>query len=154
MDTKICFFIGHCDSPPDIAPFLDSAVERHIVDFGVGRFIVGHYGTFDSMAAGAVKRVKQRHKGVELLLLLPYHPAERLIEIEDGFDGTYYPEGMETVPKRYAIARANEYVIRHVCDYLICYERYLATKTHDFVEIARVRAAKGGLRVENLAELL
>ena len=152
--TKTCFFIGHRDAPPDVAPLLDTAVEHHITKYGVSCFIVGHYGTFDSMAAGAVKRAKQRHEGVELLLLLPYHPAERLIKIEDGFNGTYYPEGMETVPKRYAIARANEYVIRHACDYLICYDRYLATKTHDFVALARARAAKGELRVENLAELL
>ena len=43
---------------------------------------------------------------------------------------------MERVPRRLAIVRANEYVIRHACDYLIAYDRYIATKTHDFVEIS------------------
>ena len=149
---KTCFFIGHRDTPSTVTPLLDDAVERHITEYGVSRFIVGHYGTFDSMAAGAVKRSKIQHKDVELCLLLPYHPAERPIELEESFDGSFYPQGMEQVPRRYAFVRANEYVIRHVCDYLIAYDRYLATKTHDFVEIARARAAKGGLRVENLAE--
>ena len=151
---KTCFFIGHHDAPPAIRELLDVAVERHIKKYGVTRFIVGHYGAFDSMAAAAVIRAKMKYEGVELLLLLPYHPTERPIQPEKGFDATFYPEGMEKVLRRYAIPRANEYVIRHICDYLIAYDRFLATKTHDFVEIARKRAAKDGLHIENLADLL
>ena len=151
---KTCFFIGHHDAPPAISGLLDAVVERHITEYGVSRFIVGHYGAFDSMAAGAVKRSKAKHDGVELFLLLPYHPAERPIELEEGFGSSFYPDGLETVPRRYAIVRANEYVIRHVCDYLIAYDRNIASKTHDFVKTARARAAKGGLHIENLAELL
>ena len=151
---KTCFFIGHHDAPPAIRELLDVAVEHHITEYGVTRFIVGHYGAFDSMAAAAVTSAKMKYEGVELLLLLPYHPTERPIQPEKGFDATFYPEGMEKVPRRYAIPRANEYVIRHICDYLIAYDRFLATKTHDFVEIARKRAAKDGLHIENLADLL
>ena len=151
---KTCFFIGHHDAPPAIRELLDVAVERHTTEYGVTRFIVGHYGAFDSMAATAVTRMKMKYEGVKLLLLLPYHPTERPIQPEKGFDATFYPEGMEKVPRRYAIPRANEYVIRHICDYLIAYDRFLATKTHDFVEIARKRAAKDGLHIENLADLL
>ena len=149
-----CFFIGHHNAPQSVSPLLDEAVERHITEYGVTRFIVGHYGAFDSMAAGAVIHAKKEHENIELQLLLPYHPAERKIELPEGFDSSYYPEGMEKAPRRVAIVRANEYVIRHVCDYLICYDLYLATKTHDFVEVARVREVKGGLHVENLAEPL
>ena len=149
-----CFFIGHHNAPQAVSPVLDEAVERHITEHGVTRFIVGHYGAFDSMAAGAVIRAKKEYKDIELQLLLPYHPTERKIELPEGFDSSYYPEGMEKAPRRVAIVRANEYVIRHVCDYLFCYDLYLATKTHDFVEVARVREGKGGLHVENLAEPL
>ena len=70
-----------------------------------------------------------------------------------GFDGSYYPEGMEHVPRRLAIVRANEYVIRHACDYLIAYDRYIAIKTHDFVELALQREKKGLIHVTNLASL-
>ena len=121
------------------------------MDYGVTRFLVGHYGTFDAMAAGAVIRAKQAHPDIELLLLLPYHPTERPVELMAGFDGRYYPEGMERVPRRLAIVRANEYVIRHACDYLIAYDRYIATKTHDFVELALQREKKGLIHVTNLA---
>lgn len=147
-----CFFIGHRNTPETVRPLLDAAVERHIAEYGVDRFIVGRYGAFDAMAAGAVIRAKQARPDVELLLLLPYHPAERPVELPQGFDGSYYPEGMEHVPRRLAIVRANENVIRHICGHLIAYDRHLATKTHDFVELARARERKGAIRIENLAE--
>ena len=59
---------------------------------------------------------------------------------------------MESIPRRLAIVRANEYVIRHVCDNLIAYNRYLATKTHDFVELAQRREKMGLIHLTNLAE--
>ena len=152
-DAKLCFFIGHRNAPESIRPLLDDAVERHITECGVTRFIVGHYGAFDAMAAGAVIHAKHAYPDVELLLLLPYHPVERCVELPQGFDASYYPEGMEYVPRRFAIVRANEYVIRRVCDYLIAYDRYLATKTHDFVSMALQREKKGLIHVTNLTEL-
>lgn len=148
-----CFFIGHRNAPESVHQMLDEAVKRHITDYGVTRFLVGHYGAFDAMAAGAVIQAKQAHPDVELLLLLPYHLTERPAEFTAGFDGSYYPEGMEHVPRRLAIVRANEYVIRHVCDYLVAYDRFLATKTHDFVELALQREKKGLIHVTDLAEL-
>ena len=151
--VRTCFFIGHHNAPEAVRPLLGATVERHIVKYGIDRFIVGRYGAFDAMAAGSVIRVKQAYPDVELLLLLPYHPAERPVELPQGFDGSYYPEGMERVPRRFAIVRANEYVIRHVCDHLIAYDRHLATKTHNFVELALQREKKGLMHVTNLAEL-
>lgn len=147
---KTCFFIGHHNAPEGIRLLLDESVERHIIVCGATRVIVGRYGTFDAMATGAVIRAEQVHPDIELLLLQPYHPTERPVEVMAGFDGSYYPEGMEHVPRRLAIVRANEYVIRHVCDYLIAYDRFLATKTHDFVELALQREKKGLIHVTNL----
>ena len=78
-------------------------MEQHIVDFGVTEFLVGHYGNFNKLAAQAVIAAKARHPEITLLLLLPYHPAERPIQAPTGFDNTYYPPGMENVPRRFAI---------------------------------------------------
>ena len=148
--VSTCFFIGHRNAPEALRPLLDAAIERHISEYGVTEFIAGHYGRFDYMAAGAVRRAKKLHPDVMLTLLLPYYPFDH--DTSD-YDRTYYPEGMETVPKPFAIVRANEYVIRHACDYLIAYDRFLATKTHDFVELALQREKKGLIHVTNLAEL-
>ena len=88
---KTCFFIGHHDASEKILPALTAAVERHVIDFGVTDFVVGHYGGFDQMAARVVKAEKERHPLVTLTLLLPYHPADRPIPVPDGFDSTFYP---------------------------------------------------------------
>lgn len=70
------------------------------------------------MAAKAAISAKAAHPEVTPLLLLPYHPAERPIEAPLGFDGTFYPPGIESVPRRYAIVRADRYMIDHA-DHLI-----------------------------------
>ena len=114
---KTCFFIGHRDTPDSIYPQLVDEVERHITVYGVDTFVVGHYGRFDALAARAVREAKMRHPSVKLLLLLPYHPAEQFVSA-DGFDGTFYPDGMERIPRRAAILQANRRMIDH-CDYLI-----------------------------------
>ena len=145
-----CFFIGHRNAPETLRPLLDAAVERHIAEYGVTEFVAGHYGRFDYMAAAAVRTAKTRHPDITLVLLLPYYPFPYDTE---GYDSTYYPEGMENVPKPFAIVRANEYMIR-TSDYLICYDRGQIGKTRDFVEIARKRERKGLIHVENLAEKL
>jgi len=136
MIGKSCFFIGHREASQEIVPALEKAIETYIVEYGVTEFIVGNYGGFDRLAASAVIRAKQRHPQITLALLLPYHPAERPIEKPDGFDNTYYPEGMEKVPRKLAIVRANRYVVDHV-DYLIAYAWHPASNARELVEYAR-----------------
>lgn len=148
--VSTCFFIGHRNAPETQRPLLDAAVERHIAEYGVNDFVVGHYGRFDYMAAGTVRKAKERHPDVTLTLLLPYYPFDH--DTSD-YDRTYYPEGMETVPKPFAIVRANEYMIK-TCDYLICYDAGLIGNTDKLVKKALQRQKKGELHVENLAELL
>ena len=128
MGRKSCFFIGHREASEEIYPVLYAAVEQHIVEYGVTEFFVGHYGGFDRLAA----------------LLLPYHPAERPISTPDGFDSTFYPPGMESVPRKIAIVRANRYVVDHV-DYLIAYAWHPASNARELVEYARRREKNGSL---------
>ena len=136
MGGKSCFFIGHRETSEEVYPELYAAVEQHIVEYGVTEFIVGHYGGFDRLAAKAVIEAKKTHPGVVLTLLLPYHPAERPVDPPEGFDGTYYPPGMERVPRRVAIVRANRYMVDHV-DYLIAYAWHPASSARELVEYAQ-----------------
>lgn len=144
MDTKSCFFIGHRETSEEIYPVLYAAVEQHILEYGVTEFIVGHYGGFDRLATSAVKEAKHFYPEVKLTLLLPYHPAERSISTLDGFDGTFYPPGMESVPRKAAIIRANRYVVDHA-DYLIAYVWHPASNARELAEYAESREKKGSL---------
>ena len=147
MTGKLYFLIGHRDAPESIMPALRDAVERIIAEDGVVEFVVGHYGTFDRMAARVLAEVKQRHPSIVLTLLLPYHPTERPPQLPDGFDGTFYPPGMEQVPRRFAISRANRYMIG-ICDYLICYDKGYVGNTREMVAYAR----RLGHHIENVAD--
>ena len=151
MNGKSCFFIGHRDASQEILPALEEAIEKHIVDYGVTEFLVGGYGGFDRLAASAVIRAKQCYPQISLALVLPYHPAEHPVEKPDGFDNTYYPEGMEKVPRRLAIVRANRYVVDHV-DYLIAYVWHTASNARDLVEYAQRRELRGKIVVTMLSK--
>lgn len=149
MMRKSCFFIGHRDAPSSVLTSLTAAVEQHITNYGVTDFVVGHYGAFDRLAARAVIDAKKRHPKVTLTLLLPYHPADRPVPTPDGLDGTFYPPGMETVPKRIAIVRANRWMVDH-SDFLIAYAWESGSNSRELVEYAQARKKRGGIRVENL----
>ena len=146
----ICFFIGHREAGDELLPALTAAVERHITEYGVTSFMVGRYGNFDKMTARVVIDAKKRHPEVTLTLLLPYHPFDRPIPVPVGFDGTFYPPGMETVPKRAAIIKANYYMADH-SSHLIAYAWHPASNARDLVEYAQTREKKGKIHVENLA---
>jgi uncharacterized phage-like protein YoqJ len=139
---KSCFFIGHREASSEIFPALKKTVEHHIVDYGVTEFIVGNYGGFDRMAARAVIDAKAQHPQITLTLLLPYHPAERPIDLPPGFNNSFYPPGMEKVPRRFAIPRANQYMVDHV-DYLIAYAWHPASNARNLVEYAQKKNSVG-----------
>lgn len=132
MNGKVCFFIGHRDTPDRIYPALEQAVEQLITQ-GVTDFYVGNHGSFDRMAARAVIAAKQRHLEVRLTMLLPYHPAEREVVLPAGFDGSLYPPGMENVPRRFAIPRANRWMVEH-CTHLVAYVTHPASNAGKVVE--------------------
>ena len=138
--------IGHRDVPEELRERLAKAIDEAIVRDGVTEFMVGQYGAFDRMAAGCLVEAKKAHPGLRLVLLLPYHPAERPVVLPAGFDGSFYPPGMERVPRRLAIVRANEYMARH-CDVLICYALLENSNPGKIIRIANDNST-----VINLAE--
>lgn len=149
MTEKTCFFIGHRDAPDSLLPTLTETVERHITEYGVAAFYVGGYGRFDALAAKAVQAAKKRHPAVTLTRLLPYHPYDRPVPIPEGFDGTFYPPGMERVPKRAAIVRANRYMVNN-SGYLIAYVAHPSGGSREILDQALKRQRRGLIRVTNL----
>ena len=85
--------------------------------------------------------------------MLPYHPFDRPIPVLKGYDSTFYPPGMENVPKKYAIVRANRYMVDH-SGYLIAFTWHAASNSRELVEYARRREEKGLIHVQNLADVV
>ena len=151
MEGKSCFFIGHRDADERLLPRLELVIDRLIWEENVRYFYVGGYGGFDRLAAAAVRHLKQKHPDIALMLVLPYHPAERPTEAPEGFDRTYHQDGLESTPKRYAIVRANKIMV-DACDWLVCYVRHGAGNSRKLLEYAQRRAERGLIQIENIGE--
>ena len=151
MDRKCCFFIGHREADERLLPRLELEIDRLIRSENVRYFYVGGYGGFDQIAATAVKRAKKKYPDVTLMLVLPYHPAEHPIEKSPGYDGTYYPDGLEKTPRPFAIVKANRIMV-DTCDWLVCYVRHGASNSRNLLEYAQRREKKGFIQIINIAE--
>ena len=142
-----CFFIGHRDAPESLLPAVEAAAEKLVVGEGVMDFYVGSRGNFDRLAARAVRSLMARHGGFHLYRVLAYLPAAGE-EAPPDFTGTVYPEGMESVPRRYAILRSNR-AMADSCDFLIAYAPYEVGNARRVLDYARRR---GRTRIVEIKE--
>lgn len=85
----------------------------------------GGYGNFDYFAAKCVQRMQEQYSNIRNCLVLPYidQPFLERIEIfKNYFDETIYPP-LESVPRKYAIIRRNEWMVDSA-DIVIAYVTY------------------------------
>ena len=148
-----CFFIGHRETPDRVYPTLLETIERHITEYGVSEFVVGRYGNFDRLVIWALSQAKRAHPDITLMLMTPYYPVNRKVDLPEAFDALFYPPDLETVPKRLAIVRANRYMVDH-SGYLIAFTWHAASNSRELVEYARRREEKGLIHVQNLADVV
>ncbi len=104
----ICTFFGHRDTPPEIKNLLWLVISELIEKQGVKRFYVGNQGNFDAMAHSLLAEFEQTH-GIEYEIVLAYLPKQE--DPRCGVNHTLLPEGIETVPPRFAIEYRNKWMI-------------------------------------------
>ena len=111
----VCTFFGHRLITKEIEPTLRATLIGLIENHGVNRFYVGNHGGFDAMVLRVLKGLSSRYP-IEFCVVLAYLPQKN-----DRVDcGTVFPEGLETVPKRFAISYRNKWMIAQ-SDYVITY---------------------------------
>ena len=130
-----CFFIGHRDAPESLLAAVRAAAEGLIREKGVSDFYVGSRGSFDRLAAKAVRELRERYPEVRLYLVLAYLPPAGWT-LPEGFTGSVFPEGLERAPRRFAILRANR-AMADSCEYLIAYAPHAAGNARKVAEYAR-----------------
>lgn len=145
---RSCFLFGHADTPWSVLPKLERAIDRETAA-GIINFFVGYHGSFDRIAAKALQSAKRKHPEITTNLLLAYHPAEIRIDTPTGFDGTYYPP-LENVPRKFALIRANRYMIS-TADSILCYVHHVGN-TRELLTYAIRQASHRELRITNLAD--
>ena len=102
-------FVGHREisEEPKLRRWLEETVSA-LVHEGADTFYLGGYGQFDRLAASVVWSEKARIPQICSYLVIPY--PDRSYDTAQ-YDGTVYPP-LESVPRRYAIAKRNEYMIQ------------------------------------------
>lgn len=143
----ICSFFGHKDTPASVKTELKSEVTRVIERYPNTTFYVGHNGSFDSVVLSVLKELAIKFPNISYAVILAYLPKDNS---NDYFKdvSTIYPEGIEAVPKKYAISYRNDWMVKQ-SDMVICYITHSFGGAAKFVDKAR-RADK---TVCNLADL-
>lgn len=103
-----CTFFGHSDAPDTIKTKLKETVTALIEERGINCFYVGNHGNFDKMALSVLKELNNVYPQIEYYVVYAYLP-----ENGEDFMHTVFPEGIEKVPKRFAINFRNKWMIEH-----------------------------------------
>ncbi|MFQ7105616.1 MAG: hypothetical protein ACLRQ4_10470 [Neglectibacter timonensis] len=123
-------------------------MENLIVNDDVTVFYVGNQGAFDSMVRSVLRDLVKQYTGIVYAVVLAYLPPEQkedYAQYQDYAD-TMYPEGIETVPKRFAIDWRNRWLLKQA-DYVVTYITHSWGGAAKFAE----KATKSGKQVINLA---
>ena len=114
-----CAFFGHRTAPGEIEPALRSAIIDLIESHGVDVFYVGNHGAFDKMVSEVLKELSTQY-AIQYYIALAYMPQKRNEFDMPDESNTLLPEGIETVPKRFAIHYRNKWMIGRA-DFVITY---------------------------------
>lgn len=138
-------FLGHKDTPSVVKPLLEQTVQRLIEENEEITFLVGTHGAFDLMAQSVLKQALQKYPHITCHIVLSYIPVDK--DSEQYALPTLVPEGIESVPKRFAISFSNNYMVNE-SDTVVCYITHDWGGAAQFVE----KANKKGKVIINLAE--
>lgn len=129
-----CAFFGHRDAPSELRGTLRETVVKLIEEREVTEFYMGNNGSFDRMALSVLKELSEMYPQVNYYVVYAYLPQK------DGEDFTHtlYPEGIEAVPKRFAIDHRNRWMVRQA-DIVVAYVGRSFGGAAKFVDMAKRR---------------
>lgn len=123
-------FFGHKDTPKNIEPTLRTTLIDLIENKNVTVFYVGNNGNFDTMVRRQLEDLSQSYS-ITYNVVLAYLPTEK--NKYDNLTNTIYPEGIESVPKRFTISYRNKWMVEQ-SDVVVTYV------THSFGGAAQFKA--------------
>ena len=142
----VCCFFGHRDTPETVKPDLVECITDLIVNEGADSFLVGHQGRFDAMVLSALKGIQKEYPHITYNVVLAYLPEKKEEYPYAEPWETMYPEGLESVPKKFAIDWRNNWLLQQA-DTVVCYVRHSFGGAGKFVD----KAKRQKKRIINLA---
>ena len=104
-----CTFFGHRYVQKEIEPILRSTLIDLIENHGAELFYVGNQGGFDAMVTRVLRELSDRYP-IRAYTVLAYLPTSES-SVSENLLPTVLPEGIETVPRRFAISFRNKWMI-------------------------------------------
>ena len=106
MKEQTVTFFGHRDTPKEI----ESALRLTLIDLIENKnatvFYVGNHGNFDAMVRRQLEDLSKTYP-IKYSVVLAYMPGKNDIPDEHSI----LPEGIETVPRRFAINYRNKWML-------------------------------------------
>ena len=123
-------FFGHKDTPKEIEPTLRSTLIDLIENKNVTVFYGGNNGNFDTIVRRQLEDLSHTYP-ITYNVVLAYLPTKK--SEYDDYTNTILPEGIETIPKRFAISYRNKWMVEQ-SDVVVTYV------THSFGGAAQFKA--------------
>ncbi len=130
-----CSFFGHRYIDEAIAAPLKNALTNLIAN-NVDTFLVGHQGDFDRLVLRTLRQLKKEFPQIRYRVVLAYLPAAQAACCAYTEEETVFPEGLETVPPRYAISWRNRWMIRQ-SDVVVTYITHSQDSAAQFAKLAK-----------------
>lgn len=143
-----CSFCGHSRMDIPLKEPLVEIIEKLIIQYHVTCFYVGNHGEYDRSVACALKEMKKRFRNIQCYIVLAYIPGLANSRVEGDELPTIYPDGLETVPFRYAITHRNRWMVNH-SDYVIAYITHCYGGAWQTFQYAK---SKKKIQIYNLAD--
>lgn len=131
-----CTFFGHRDCHNSIKPQLIKILVKLVEQENVDVFYVGNQGNYDALVQSALKDLKRTYPHIKYYIVLAYMPKNNPYYIFQDYQFTILPEGIETVPRRFAISWRNKWMINR-SDYVITYVIHSGGGAAKFAQIAK-----------------
>ncbi len=140
-------FFGHRDTPYTVKENLKQVISNLIKKEDVENFLVGNEGNFDHLVQEVLKEFSAKDPTVKYSIVLAYLPKENTAQ--NHAEQTIYPEGMETVPQRFAISKRNLWILEKA-DVAVF---YVTAPMGNSYHLMRKAEAKGK-RIINIADFI
>ena len=131
----VCTFFGHHDCPGSVREKLYEIISDLIENRGVSMFYVGNHGAFDAIVRSVLRDLQRKYPQIQYTVVLAYLPGKKSEFSYDDYSDTMLPEGIEAVPRRFAISWRNKWMLRQA-EYVVTYITHPWGGAAQFAEIA------------------
>lgn len=137
----VCCLFGHKNTPDSIYIELEAKIKYVIEHESVDYFLLGNNGNFDFMALHILRNIACNYPNVSYSVVLAYLPTTYKEDWPYGIRETVYPEGLETIHPKYAIAWRNNWMV-DLSDIVISYATHSWGGAAKYTEHARKKGKK------------